>query len=1573
MSDAFKTRIAQLSPQQLQLLALDLRSRLDRINEQRKEPIAVVGMGCRFPGADNPSAFWELLRRGEDLIREVPPDRWNVDAFYDPDPDVRGRMATRWGGFIDRVREFDPEFFGIAPREAHSMDPQQRLLLEVVWEALEDAGLPPDSLRGSRTGVFVGLCNGDYFQICTEHGFGALDTYFATGTAHSVASGRLSYVLGLEGPAITLDTACSSSLIAVHLAVRSIRNGESRMAIAAGVNLVMWPGGAITMSAGRMLAPDGRCKTFDATGDGFVRGEGCGVIILKRLSDAIADGDRVLAVIRGSAANQDGRSNGLTAPNGRAQTALVTDALADADVQPAAISYVETHGTGTPLGDPIELHALGAALTPGRAPGDDVVVGSVKTNIGHLEGAAGMAGVIKTILMLRAKEIPPSIHFTEPNPYIDWASIPVRVATSLAPWQPTSGRRIAGVSSFGLSGSNAHIIVEEAPAKAEPARNPRAISVVPISARTESALREVASRYDALLDGDTPLDDVALTAGAGRAHFEYRAALVGRTREEIRAQLRDLASDSPDATAIRGQVASTTPPRLAFLYSGQGAQFVGMGASLYRTEPVFRAALDRCARILDPIFPAPLLDVIHSTVEGDRRIHEAPYTQAAILSLQFALTELWRSWGVVPDAVMGHSAGEFAAAVTAGVISIEDALPLIVERWRLMTRAGKDGAMLAVFATEERLRAHLARVPTVVIGAYNGPDSLVLSGPRVDIDRIGAALVAAGIETRALEIATASHSVLMEPVLDEFERAVARATLRAPERPLISNLTGDIVGAEIATTSYWRRHLRQPVRFADGMNALVQSGARVFVEIGPHPTLVSIARRYHTGTQFHWLAPLRRDRDDVDQIAEALGAMYAAGASIDWKGVYAGTGAAKAALPTYPFERESYWIDLVPGIAAARADAPRDAPVSASGARVAVVDPARRPRFADWLYELRWERVTRPATATAPSGTWLLVGGPSALRAELATQLAEAKVHTVSVALPKPSDDDFELALGRSLDEASRGGILTRIVYLERSNDAQAQSSGFAGDYERVMHTAFALVRSVVSRGWNAPLWFVTQGATDATRVSDVPASGLVGLRRVIAAEYPNLPGGLLDLDRSSAVAQARAIVAELSGVGDEPTVAVVGGRRLVPRIARVAEHSSNASDDASLDGELREDATYLVTGALGGIGLRLLQWLEARGARHIACLVRRDATGAQLDVLESLRTRGIDVRLIRADVADRTQVANALQTVRATMPPIAGVYHAAGALESVLLERTDWSRFTAVASGKVHGAWNLHEQTRDDGVDEFVLFSSGSVLFGPMGLAAYASANALLDGLAHYRSAEGLPALSVNWGGWVGDGMLTSVKTSVQESWAQSGLSSMAADDAFELLSHIATIDAAPQLVALDMDWLAFFASAKRSALFAPFAPDSPRAELTAAQSSVPAGDAFLDFDALSDDEALAHVSDFLRTSVARELGLPRERISISRSLSALGLDSLMAVQLRNRTEAALRVSVPVSKFIEGLSVEQLATDLVARVQRESNGSRTASAGDTPVAVAAVTVGELSDDEVERMLREMLGGEQGT
>lgn len=911
-------KINQLSPLQRAAYALkETRAKLETIEQAQSEPIAIIGMGCRFPGgANNPELFWQLLQHGVDATTEVPGDRWNVDAYYDSNPENSGKMYTRRGGFLNvGVDKFDAQFFGLTPREVMSMDPQQRLLLEVSWEALEAAGQASEQLAKSKTGVFVGASTNDYSQLTLQDP-NNIDVYAVTGNTYSILAGRLSYFLGIHGPTLAVDTACSSSLVAIHLASQSLRNQECSLALAGGVNLMLSPQVYIFLSKMRALSPDGRCKTFDAAADGYGRGEGCGVIVLKRLSDAVADGDNILALLRGSAINHDGHSSGLTVPNGTAQQQVIRSALANAKTQPSEINYIEVHGTGTSLGDPIEVNMLGAVLGKERSETNPLLIGSVKTNIGHLEAAAGVAGIIKVVLAMQQGEIPPHLHLQQINPHISLEKNNLQIPRERTPWSSqNSQRRLAGVSSFGMSGTNAHVILESPPNHQRiSSQVERPLDILTLSAKSEAALKELATQFANHLKThpSQALKDICFTANTGRSHFTHRLAVVADDPLPMSQQLTAFASGEQLQGLLRGQIEEGSQPKVAFLFTGQGSQYIGMGHQLYETQPTFRKALDHCDELLRPYLEQSILSVLYPEPGVTSPLDETAYTQPALFAVEYALAKLWRSWGIEPTVVIGHSVGEYVAACIAGVFSLSDGLKLVAERGRLMQTLPQDGEMVAVFADEARVTAAIKPYPEVLaIAGINGPQNIVISGQKEAVQAVLQELVAEGIEYRPLKVSHAFHSPLMETILTTFAEKAAQVTYSAPKIGLISNLTGQLAQGElVANADYWCRHLREPVRFLATMETLYEQGYELFVEIGPHPTLRGMGKRCLPLEFGTWLPSLHSGIEEWQVLLSSLGTLYSKGEQINWKGFDQDYQRYRLSLPTYTFERQSYWTQV---------------------------------------------------------------------------------------------------------------------------------------------------------------------------------------------------------------------------------------------------------------------------------------------------------------------------------------------------------------------------------------------------------------------------------------------------------------------------------------------------------------------------------------------------------------------------------------------------------------------------------------------------------------------------------------
>jgi acyl transferase domain-containing protein/acyl carrier protein len=1554
------------------------------------DPIAIIGVGCRFPGASSRAAFWRLLRDGADAITEVPTDRWSLDEYYSPDGSKPGTMNTRWGGFLADVDRFDRAFFGIAPPEAERMDPQQRLLLEVAWEALEDAGQDADRLAGRPVGVFVGISSNDYSRLQAGDPT-ALDAYVGTGNALSIAANRLSYTFDFRGPSLAVDTACSSSLVAVHLACQSLRRGEAELAIACGVNLILTPDLTINFTRAGMMAPDGRCKAFDAAANGYVRSEGCGVVILKPLAQALADGDPVYAVIRGSAVNQDGRSNGLTAPNRQAQEAVLRAAYRDAGVSPGEVDLIEAHGTGTSLGDPIEALALASVLAEGRPTDRPCLLGSVKTNLGHMEAASGVGGLIKAALALRNGEVPPSLHFREANPHIPFNDLPLRVVTELQPLLRTGHPARAGVNSFGFGGTNVHVVLEAvAPAGVDrtAADGPH---VVPLSARSAEALNDLARLWaDALAsDPGVALADVAFTAARRRTHHDHRVAVVARTVPELAAQLRAWLDGTAGAGTASGKRGPNRRPRIVWVFPGQGPQWCGMGRQLLAGEPAFRTAVERCDEIFRSLAGWSLVEEL-SHQDDPALLDDTSRVQPVLFALQVGLAEVWRSWGIEPAAVVGHSLGEAAAAWAAGALSLDDALTVVYHRSGLQQRAAGRGQMAAVGLSAEESDAIVRNYPgRLALAAVNGPKSTVWSGEPAALAEALKPLAGRDVFHRVLRGHVAFHSPQMEPLRGELVAALRALRPQAAAMPFYSTVTGATVPGNALDGGYWGRNLREPVRFAAAADALIANGFDTFLEIGLHPVLAESLHQSlrHRQSAGQVLSSLRRQEDDRATLLGSLGALYALGAAPDWDGVHP-AGGRVVSLPTYPWQRERYWREVRPDR------------VGRNGYHLnghhqnGSVTPAEPSPTDGWLVKPEWVKLPAPSENVRLPGTWLVITDDNHTAARLSQLLRERGAANVVVATGA-SDGVDEVRIDHadpgSFHRLVRDGLLnpadlTGVIHVAAPVAPPADTLStvaLAASQDRGPIGALHLVQALAASGVAPRLWLVTRGAQavcpgEAPAVAQAP---VWGLGRVLAREHPELRVTLADLDPTPSGGELAKLVDALGLDPDENQLAWRDGMLYGARLAPAA------ADAPASAPELRADATYLVAGGLGGLGLRVAGWLVANGARSLVLTGRRGPTPDAESAATRLRDSGANVVVAQADVTDAAQLAAVLADIDYTLPPLRGVVHAAGAWDDDIALRLDRDRLRTTLAPKLQGAWNLHALTAARKLDFFALLSSAAALLGPTGQGSAAAGNAFLDALAAFRRARGLPAVSVNWGPWAGAGLVA--RGSRGDRFAHAGMGTIDPEHGLELFGRL--LDGPAQVGVLPVDWSVWRRTAAGGAvppfytLLAGHADPLPESSRTARSA--------LNREALRavpPDDWAATLEVQFREQVARVLRLPATALDVEQPLNGLGIDSLMAVELKNRIEADLGVTVPMVKFLEGPSVrdlaEMVAGQLVPILARAfgtaAGGAVGLPAGAATIAAAgldAPTAGhllarldELSDSQVDSLLYELYAPDKG-
>jgi len=1745
------------------LIAIEkLREENERLRavSHNDEAIAIVGMSCRYPGnVGSLDAMWRLLSNREDGIVDIPEWRWSAEDFYSAAGSEKGKLYVKRAGLLEDYRDFDAGFFNISPIEAESLDPQQRLALEVCWEAVENSQCGFSTLSNNTTGVFLGVTTNDYAQVLSQtQTLEEVTPYFATGNSHCVLAGRVAYVLDLKGPAVALDTACSSSLVAVHLAAQSLRNGECHYALAGGVNVVLSPLGTLSLCQARMLSPDGRCNTFDKTANGFARAEGAGAVLLKRLSDALKDGDQIMAIIRGSSINQDGDSSGLTVPNGLSQQSLIKAALSRAGVDPLDVSYIEAHGTGTELGDPIEIGALAQAYCQGRRAEAPLWVGSVKTNIGHCESAAGIAGLIKTVLALQHKSIPAHLNFKEPNPHIDWSRWPLQIPVEAQPWLPINGKRLAGVSAFGFSGTNAHVIVEEAPAReVETTHCSRVEHLLTFSAKSEEALRVLAERYaDRLEDPSIDLGSLCHQAGIGRSDFHHRQALVGAEPREMARQLRS--GDGVMLGDSKGR-----PARTAVLFTGQGSQYGGMGEALYRESSVFRSAVDECDRYLQPKLGISLPTLLWGDAQS--LLQDTRYTQPALFALEYGLYQWWSCQGVEAHYLLGHSVGEYVAACVAGVFSLEDGLTLIEARGRLMVELALPGGMLAVLASGVEVEALLVSEQKLSIAAYNGPSNTVVAGCPKALLRLQSALDVKGWTYKTLDVSHGFHSPQMLPVLEMFRAVAQQIRYQRPHTAIVSNVTGRLETDRLATAEYWVEHILAPVKFAEGIGCLAMQGVEVYLEMGPQPILTAMARRVVSGGV--WLASLQRERSVWSELLRGLATLYVRGQRIDWGSLNRDYRFRHETLPNYPFQRKRYWPSrpvwktgaarghyagnagnnkvlgqeiVIPGTDDIRfaVDYSRHSPgflidhqlynilvvpgsahISTMLCAVKRVFPAKslalahiqffKPLVLHEEQTVQLQTVIRKEEGSSYSVQILSVpySGGGVLLASKWVLHASAKVDMASVPevfeIPNFRDakEVFECGseeyyrtlegmcynLGETFSRISRvkvyeggavgsldnvtaelsepyviypglldsclqmlgfcvsdtdeindknhlkipfsidrldvcqeisncralmcaviernperrvGNMVNADLYfydeqdrplltlrnaslrrvsrsaLERDVMEERSSNSFlvtwqqqeavastaelrlkrcymlwmGGEEQRSSHEACVkelrlncdivkeidlsreefsndmlwedegdidgiliaipsqqhlaldslekivkILQFILPRRIRVRNWFYLTQQSHRVLESDAmlsPATGLLtGFNRVLRNEYPEMASRILDWDGVSTITAEHwhALISHRN----EDLVAVRNKQIWVSRL--IADEQSTV-DALQLDLE----GTYVVTGGFGGIGRSLVEWMLNQGVKNIAVLDRGRSTAHTLDAGYFNNQGGANIHRLIADIGDMDSVVDALDRIRQSMPPIVGVFHLAGQVDDDLFSDLSWQSFSNVLSAKVTGTWNLHQATLADKLSMFVCFSSASVLLGTVGQANYTAANGYMDHFALWRRTQGLPALSIQWGPWTGEGMAARTPEALNKYLVQFGVEPKSAEYYLEHLSRLLVLGRG-QACVVSIDWekyLSNFTSAYLPAVFS-------RLVTHDSVEKVP-GLLLQQLKSAADDQRYTMLSTQIEGMIISILHLPSEtKLSSRVGFFELGMDSLMVLELKKSIEYEYKIAM--------------------------------------------------------------------
>ncbi len=1543
------------------------------------EPVAVVGMACRLPGgAGSPEELWRLVAGGVDAVSGFPLDRgWDVAGLFDPERGRPGKCYVREGGFVD-AGEFDPDLFGISPREALAMDPQQRLVLEVCWEALERAGIDPLSVKGSAAGVFIGAGQSGYVSGLGQVPDG-LEGYLATGTAASVISGRVAYVLGLEGPALSVDTACSSSLVALHLAGQALRQGECSLALAGGVTVMCTPAAFVAFSAQRGLAPDGRCKAFSAAADGTGWSEGTGVLVLERLSAARRNGHRVLAVLRGSAVNQDGASNGLAAPNGPSQQRVIRQALANAGLSAREVDVVEAHGTGTALGDPIEAQALLATYGRDRQPGRPLWLGSVKSNIGHAQAAAGAAGVIKMVMALVAGVLPKTLHADEPSPHVDWSGEGVRLLAEARPWLAEGGPRRAGVSSFGISGTNAHLILEEAPS-GEPGRGGPGVpagvdegaagcglvtaGAVPwvVCGRGAGALRAQAARLRDFVAADPALGaaDVGLSLVTTRAALEHRGVVTGQNREELLGRLDALARGVPAAGVVQG-TARGGNPRVVFVFSGQGGQWPGMAAELLASSPVFGAAMRACGDALEPLTGWSVVDVLRGAADAPP-LERVDVVQPALFSVMVSLAELWRFCGVAPAAVVGHSQGEIAAACVAGGLSLDDAAKVVARRSQalLALAVGGDGAggggMASAALPGGQARQRVARWDgRLSVAAVNGPSSVVISGDPGALEEFVSGCESDGIRARRIAVDYAAHSVQVEQVREQLLADLGGITPCPSDVPFYSAAVPGLMDTAGLDAGYWYRNLREPVEFEAATRALLADGYRVFVESSPHPVLAPAVQETADGAEVVTAGSLRRGEGGPNRFLASLGEAFTAGVRVNWAAVFADSGARQVDLPTYAFQRQRFWLDAPPQAQPGGGTADSgfwdivqrgDAAVLATElgvdgdearASLGAVLPAlsswhqrqrERSLLDSWRYRMEWKPLPGVPGGTL-AGTWLVVlpaGVASAETVEAYAQAVAGRCAGVVRVAVDPADVS-RAVLAQRVSVALTGQPVAGVVSLLALDEAPCPGHPAV---PRGVAATLALLQALGDEGVSAPLWCLTRGAV-STGLSDPPGSPaqaqVWGLGRVAALEFPHRWGGLIDLPFQLGERVLDRLCGVLADSRGEDQIAVRPSGILGARLQRAP------LDPGAPVRRWAPHGTVLITGGTGALGRCLARWLAREGAAHLVLVSRRGcgAPGAA-DLEAELTALGTQVTIAACDIANRAALAELVRQVEAAGSPIRAVIHTAAAITLDPLEQASVADLADAIAAKAGGAQTLDELFSQANLDAFVLFSSVAGTWGARDYGMYAAANAYLDALAHHRRARGLPVTCIAWGSWEILGAADSdpsLRAAVSDLALRNGLPPMDEGLAITALRQALDHDETSLAVAaIDWDRFASVFTLARPGRLIDDIPEARRASTAerGVEGSAPA--IALALAGLSAAEQSRAVADLVRGHLAAVLGHDGPAaIDESRAFRDLGVDSVAAVELRNRLHAATGLHLPATVVFDHPTASALASYMAALI----------------------------------------------
>lgn len=1497
-----------------------LEDKIQALQQQAKEPIAIIGLACKFPGAEDNQQFWQLLMDGKNTTRPVPKDRWNSSKYYSENPDEAGKIYTKCGNFLNSVFEFDPNFFDLSETECLQMDPQHRLLLETSYKALENSFIDISTLRKKNVGFFVGIMNQDYsYQSFVD--LNKILIHTGLGNGLGISAGRLAYFYGTYGPALAIDTTCSSSLVAIHLACESLKNDESEMALACGVSLTLEP--AMNFFASRLhaLAKDGLCKTFDDSADGLVRGEGCGVIVLKKLSAAIRDNHNILAVISGSAVNHDGKTSGFSVPSGISQQMVIENAIKRARINPHEINYIETHGTGTQLGDPIELNVLASIFANTHTKENPLIIGSVKTNIGHLEPASGIAGLIKVVLSLNNEKIPKHLNFKNPTRQFNWKEMPLKVSDNTLDWKKNEKKRIAGISAFGLSGTNAHIVLEEFTNNTNKELINESVverthHFLKLSAKSDRALKMMLSNIKKIVSSShastKSLASLAYSYNNGRGSYNKRAFLVFKDVEDLHHKITER-----EASYHHNEIKSSGQPahkKIGWLFSGQGSQWFSMGKALYDSSLIYRDVIDRCDVLFKELKNTSLKDILFHT--NNNKIFDTLYAQPSLFATSCALTTLWKEWGILPHVVLGHSTGEYAAAYCAGVFSLEDGFKLITKRAELIETYAPPGNMASVISrrldAEDAFYSILVKYRnSVTIASYNGPKTWVISGDEARLALCCEELQKHGFHVKKLKVSQAGHSPLLEPLRALLREEASKIKYYDPQIPLVSNLTGKLVKSGEINADYWARHLIEPVHFKQSMEYCASLGVTTYQEMGPKAVLLGMGEGCVSGDNL-WLPSLCEGRSDWEYILESVGTLWLNDISIDWRKFDQSYAREWVNLPNYPFQNKYYKL--------------QDS-----------IDPA----LMDWFYVANWQPLffclnIKKRKELAGACNWIVFVDQSDTLKKLVDCLIALGANTILIKAGKKfsklSDDRFEINPSSKEDYSQLFAHLYhscekpwQIVYGWSLDSPENSSLNDPNDIIKaqglsvvaLLNLAQSLLHAKVEKICHLHLitrYAQDEGVNHSPRAVNIAQSAAWGLGKVLNLDSSNLKGILLDIDNQPL--DGFQIVDILLNDLNEKQILIRNGSCYGCRIKQV--------EKSKLSFQLFQGTgTYLITGGLSGIGLVVANWLAKKGVAHIALLgrsgIKNDFIKAQIDEIKSINS---NLTIYQADVSNYEQMKTVIADIKQRHPPLKGVIHAAGLMDEVkeLVDHTI-DTINQIQLSKTAGAWILNELTSDCDLENFVMFSSGSSVWGSRGIPGYVIGNQVLDAMTSVRLAQNRPTTTINWGVWGGENMAT--RSEFREFLKLIGnrfMDPALACDALEI--SLSSTD--NQVIIANVDWAAYSDSIQVYSPTRIF--DHVTENLTQSRVAHFDNHFFNKLNALSLAEKIKFLSHNIKQIISESI--KSNDFEYTTPINTLGISSLTGLEMKNTLQKLLGVDVPIRKFMEGFSINDLAHYILEKLQ---------------------------------------------